>query len=195
MKLFGRRKQSLPVLYTARQMKIIEKFVEEHIGPIDNVFHEIVSPDVHVDILSIPPAGERNYHTLCTMGMGARKMDVPAQYRKNAVDRAEVMVALPPDWKLDSHDENDYWPLRSSCCKPRGNIRTAWSVTCLGRAGWHSGRWRRCTGRKLQYNIENGTEALFEHFGPEFSYVVCPCRKNGLLQEEICDGRREKQRR
>ncbi|MGN1030518.1 MAG: suppressor of fused domain protein, partial [Butyricicoccaceae bacterium] len=39
-------------------------------------------------------------------------MVVPPQMEPYHVERAEIAVALPADWKLDSDDEKDYWPLR-----------------------------------------------------------------------------------
>ena len=63
----------------------------------------------------IEPAPERNYYTLVTMGMGAHRMNVPKDLRKSKVDRAELLITLPPDWKIadaDIENEKWYWPLR-----------------------------------------------------------------------------------
>jgi hypothetical protein len=102
-----------PVLYSENEMNILEKHIEKHFGPYRNVFHEIASPDIHVDIAVIEPTHERNYYVLVTMGMGARKMDVPAELEGLKLERAEILVCLPPDWNLDDlEDEKWYWPLR-----------------------------------------------------------------------------------
>lgn len=52
-------------------------------------FHEIVSPDIHIDVAIIEPTPERNYYTLVTMGMGAHRMSVPLSLEGENFDRAE----------------------------------------------------------------------------------------------------------
>ena len=78
------------------------------------MFHELVSPDIHVDICVVPPSDERDYYTLVTMGMGAHRMNVPEELAEYKLERAELAIALPPDWKLDEEslkDERWYWPI------------------------------------------------------------------------------------
>lgn len=101
-----------PELYTEEQIDAVEKHIENYFGPYANVFHEIVSPDIHVDIAIIDPTPERNYYTLVTMGMGAHLMNVPADLDEYQLKRAEMMICLPPDWELQNSDERWYWPLR-----------------------------------------------------------------------------------
>jgi len=102
-----------PELYSGEDLDALEQHIETHFGAFTNVFHEIASPDIHVDIVIIEPTPERNYYILLTMGMGARSMDVPAELEGYHLERAEIMVCLPPDWKLDDlSDEKWYWPLR-----------------------------------------------------------------------------------
>lgn len=96
----------------------IEAHVERHIGPISNVFHELVSPLVHVDILFVPPTEERPFHTLVTCGMSARPMNVPPEVASQLGFDArfgELLIGLPPEWKMDEaafRDETNYWPVR-----------------------------------------------------------------------------------
>ena len=104
-----------PEIYSEDEMKAVEAHIEKYFGPIDNVIHEIVSPDIHVDICLIKPTEERDYYTLVTMGMGAHKMDVPEEFAEYKLERAELVIALPKDWKLNLeslHDKNWSWPLR-----------------------------------------------------------------------------------
>ena len=104
---------SHPVLYSEEELDVLGRHIEKYFGPYKNVLHEIASPDIHVDIAIIEPTPERNYYILVTMGMGARKMDVPEEVKKYRLERAEIMVCLPPYWKLDNfEDEKWYWPLR-----------------------------------------------------------------------------------
>ncbi len=95
------------------EMKEIEAHLDEHIGPVKNVYHEIISDFIHVDILVIEPTEERNYYTLCTMGMSAIPMNVPEELREEYdLDFAEMMISLPPDWNIRDDREENYWPIR-----------------------------------------------------------------------------------
>ena len=102
-----------PEIYSDEDLEALERHIEKYFGSFTNVFHEIASPDIHVDIVIIEPTPERNYYILVTMGMGARKMNTPAELEEYKLERAEIMICLPPDWKLDDlGDEKWYWPLR-----------------------------------------------------------------------------------
>jgi tetratricopeptide (TPR) repeat protein len=103
-----------PELYTEEEMSAIEQHIKNTFGEFENVFHELVSPDIHVDICVVPPSKERSYYTLVTMGMGAHRMNVPEELAEYKLERAELAIALPPDWKLDEEslkDERWYWPI------------------------------------------------------------------------------------
>lgn len=107
----------LPELYSESELEEISDFIENTLGKYDSVFHEVVSPDIHVDIVIIPPTQGRNYYTLCTMGVGAHRMDVPDELRYESLiaERAELLIYLPADWNLTEEgmkDERNYWPIR-----------------------------------------------------------------------------------
>ena len=105
------KKKKLPEIYTEINLNALEAHIAAHFGEYESVFHEIVSPDIHVDICIISPKPERNYHTLVTMGMGAHRMKVPKGLRKHKLDRAELLITLPPDWELQNENEKWFWPL------------------------------------------------------------------------------------
>ena len=95
-------------------MSAIEQHIKNTFGEFENVFHELVSPDIHVDICVVPPSEERDYYTLVTMGMGAHRMNVPEELAEYKLERAELAIALPSDWKLDEEslkDERWCWPI------------------------------------------------------------------------------------
>ena len=103
-----------PELYTEEEMSAVEQHIKNTFGAFENVFHELVSPDIHVDICVVPPSEERDYYTLVTMGMGAHRMNVPEELAEYKLERAELAIALPTDWKLDEEslqDERWYWPI------------------------------------------------------------------------------------
>lgn len=95
-------------------LELISQHVEKYIGPIQSVFHEIVSDLVHIDILYVAPTKERNYITLVTSGMSSLPMTVPEG--AEAFRYAELMICLPADWQLSNESiqkEGNYWPIRS----------------------------------------------------------------------------------
>ena len=104
-----------PEVYTEKEMEAVEGHIQQYFGEFEQVFHELVSPDIHVDICVVPPTEERDYYTLVTMGMGAHRMNVPEELAEYKLERAELAIALPKDWKLNQEsmqDERWYWPIR-----------------------------------------------------------------------------------
>jgi Suppressor of fused protein (SUFU) len=86
---------------------------ERHVATVDRVFHELVSPYVHVDVHYIPPGAGRNYRMLFTTGMAERPMAVPEGAESYRF--AELMVCLPASWPVSEtafEDEEVYWPVR-----------------------------------------------------------------------------------
>ena len=105
----------VPEVYTEEEMEAVEGHIQQYFGEFENVFHELSSPDIHVDICVVPPSKERNYYTLVTMGMGAHRMNVPEELAEYKLERAELAIALPGNWKLKHEDlknERWYWPIR-----------------------------------------------------------------------------------
>ena len=105
----------VPEAYTEEEMEAVEGHIQQYFGKFENVFHELSSPDIHVDICVVPPSGDRDYYTLVTMGMGAHRMNVPEELAEYKLERAELAIALPGNWKLKHEDlknERWYWPIR-----------------------------------------------------------------------------------
>lgn len=82
--------------------------VERHIGPVEEVFHQVVSLWVHVDILVVAPTEERPCYTLVTCGMAEKPMAAPDD--DPALAYTELVLVLPPDWPLK--DAKGGWPLK-----------------------------------------------------------------------------------
>lgn len=101
-----------PEVYDEEEMAAVEEHIQAYFGEFSQVFHELVSPDIHVDICIVEPSEERPYYTLVTMGMGAHRMRMPEDLTRSRLERAEVFVCLPPDWKLTDPAERWYWPIR-----------------------------------------------------------------------------------
>jgi hypothetical protein len=98
----------------------IADHVIQHIGPITNVFHEVRSDIVQIDLLVVGPRENRPFTTLVTCGMSDRPMRIPIEdpddlARVRSLRFAELLVSLPPDWPLSPEDfqkEENYWPVR-----------------------------------------------------------------------------------
>jgi len=106
------KKNNSQKIFTEEEKEEYEKYIEKNFGKIEGIIHELVSPDIHVDIIVIAPTKEDNFYKLITMGMGAYKMTLPRQLNKYSLERAELVLYLPPSWNINSNEEQDYWPIR-----------------------------------------------------------------------------------
>jgi hypothetical protein len=97
----------------AENAEAIAAHIEEHIGPVHQVWHELISELTHIDIFQVEPTDERPYWTLITSGMSNRAMAVPPEAESYA--HAELFLCLPPGWPMtrtDFQNELHYWPIR-----------------------------------------------------------------------------------
>lgn len=99
-----------PLVYSEEEMEAIETHTSTWFGAHESVFHELVSPDLHIDLLLIEPRPEHDYYTIVTMGAGAHRMNIPDGYE--GPDRAEFLINLPKEWDIHNEEESSYWPLR-----------------------------------------------------------------------------------
>ncbi len=91
----------------------IEQHFARVFGEPENVFHELVSDMVHIDVHIIPPRPERNHWTLFTTGMSALPMTVPEHIEDaEQFAFAELMLTLPASWKVGNNDDRWFWPLQ-----------------------------------------------------------------------------------
>lgn len=109
----AREREWAPAFGDGDSIDAISEHIARHIGPVDRVFHELVSHIVHIDVHLVGPTPGRPCHTLVTSGMSDQPMAAP----EGASDcrHAELMISLPRHWKLaqaDFEDESWYWPLR-----------------------------------------------------------------------------------
>lgn len=109
---FKKKEELGPEVYSEKELDQLERYIVENFGEFKEVFHEIVSPDIHVDIAVIEPNDKDDYYKLVTMGMGAHRMNVPKEWDEYQLHNAELIIHLPQDWNIKSDEENDYWPIR-----------------------------------------------------------------------------------
>ncbi len=102
-----------PVAGDEENIEAISDHIENWIGPVDGVFHELISDLVHIDIHLVKPTEDQPFWTLVTSGMSDRPMSVPEGAEEYAY--AELAICLPDDWPLkepELDEEENYWPLR-----------------------------------------------------------------------------------
>ena len=88
--------------------------IENHVGPIGMVFHEVISQYVHVDVHHVEPTPERPWHVLVTTGMSAVPMTTPEGVPDD-LRHAELVISLPAEWPVSDvsfKDNRNYWPVR-----------------------------------------------------------------------------------
>ena len=80
---------------TPEEVQEWEEIIVKHFGTIRNVFHELVSPDIHCDIYVVDPPDQAQVY-LITGGMSGYLMPVPDELQADGVpERLELMVTLP----------------------------------------------------------------------------------------------------
>lgn len=106
-------KEAIPLYsYTEKELEKVSAYIERQYGEYENVIHELVSPDIHCDIVLVPPTEVSPYYKLITMGAGAYKMNIPKEFKSMICDRAEYVIFLPKDWNVAADNEDDWWPMR-----------------------------------------------------------------------------------
>lgn len=100
---------------TPEEVQEWEEIIVKHFGTIRNVFHELVSPDIHCDIYVVDPPDQAKVY-LITGGMSGYLMPVPDELQADGVpERLELMVTLPAEWPLtykDLRNKANYWPIQ-----------------------------------------------------------------------------------
>lgn len=106
------------VAYTPYAEEITEHFSKVFSGRESNVFHELISDTVHIDITIMEPTEDEQFKILFTTGMSALPMTLPDEIPdedKELYCRSELMMFIPADWNLTEEgikSENNYWPIR-----------------------------------------------------------------------------------
>jgi hypothetical protein len=102
----------VPQLAVADLNASIAAHIEEHLGAVHRVWHEVNPGVVQVDVVQVAPTDDRPFWTMVTLGMSHQPMHTTDDAKDYA--RAELMLCLPSDWPLEEHDlrsEQHYWPI------------------------------------------------------------------------------------
>lgn len=112
MSIFSLFRRKPKYLYSQNDALALEDYITQQYGEVETVFHELKSPDIHLDIYVIKPTQQENYYKLVTVGVGAYQMQVPQNLQGLGMDRAELVIFLPSDWNIKGIKDVDYWPIR-----------------------------------------------------------------------------------
>ncbi|HEX3359087.1 MAG TPA: suppressor of fused domain protein [Tepidisphaeraceae bacterium] len=95
-------------------LEAITEHIKQHVGPTNGVFHEIISDQVHIDVIIVPPSDQFPEWTLVSSGMSDRPMKSPKDSSKQAY--MELLIRLPKEWILPNQDgwkkEENFWPIK-----------------------------------------------------------------------------------
>lgn len=108
----SRRSRAVEAAGRGSLLEQISAHIERHLGPIEMVFHEIVSDTVHIDVHWVKPTRDFPFARLVTSGMSDLPMSVPED--SGAPAHLELMITLPGQWRFDEDaldDERWYWPV------------------------------------------------------------------------------------
>ena len=89
--------------------------IDQQFGVYTQLLTDDSDPDHPLEIAVIPPRPEHDYYTLVTVGLSRHRMGFPEERREEKLERAELLINLPRDWKLtkvDCREELWSWPIR-----------------------------------------------------------------------------------
>ncbi len=95
---------------SAQDLELLGQHITQWWGDAPEVFHEIASEYVHIDLHIVPASADRTHHTVITTGMSDRPMKFKGEDRY-----CELLLALPPEWPIKKEsfvDEAVWWPFR-----------------------------------------------------------------------------------
>ena len=117
--------------YRPEESAALEQHITQHYGPIAAVISDDKPQDIKVDICVIEPSAQYPFYTLVTCGMGAHQMAVTQEQAAQHLQRAELIITLPSDWKLSpkfQHFQRWSWPLLVLKVTARMGLSTDWII-------------------------------------------------------------------
>ncbi len=94
MGLFRRLPGMPGYTYSEKESLELEEYVTKTFGEFKYAIHELISPDIHLDILVVEPTEAEPFYKLVTYGAGAYKMpdEELKDYRLISKDRKNVCL-------------------------------------------------------------------------------------------------------
>ena len=91
----------------------VKVHIDQQFGVYTQLLTDNSDPDYPLEIAVIPPRLDHDYYTLVTVGLSRHRMGFPEERREEKLERAELLINLPRDWKLtkaDCREERWSWP-------------------------------------------------------------------------------------
>ncbi len=107
-----RKKTASPEIYTEEQLRLIEKHISDNFGTVSNFYQNTDEQLLKLSINVIPASRKKLYVTLVTSGMGAHVMKTKDKKGGKYENRAELVLFMPPYWKPDDEEDDNFWPVR-----------------------------------------------------------------------------------
>lgn len=107
MNIFNNKQASL--FYTDNDRKELLSIIEDCFGKNSCILHEILSDNNQIDIAVIPPTNELNFYKLFTIGMGSKEMNIPSEFKKKHLERAEVCMFISPECAVHIKHIEQHW--------------------------------------------------------------------------------------
>lgn len=93
--------------------EMVARYLEERLGPIAGTFRDSTPRADSIDVVQIPPQGERPWRALVTVGMSRRPMTVPPDVAASA--HLELLFAVPAEWPVEEDEFQrpaNFWPVQ-----------------------------------------------------------------------------------
>lgn len=93
----------------------VKAHIDQYFGAYTQILTDNSDPEHPMEIAVIPPRLEHDYYTLVTVGLSRHRMYFPEERQEEKLERAELLINLPRDWKLtkaDCREERWNWPIR-----------------------------------------------------------------------------------
>lgn len=102
--------------YTTSERDEIIRFIESRFGHIKYFIEDSIPNALSIEMAVIPPSPQHKYHTICTIGAGAFRRNIPEDIRtENLVyDFSEYVIHLPQDLNITEagcKKSENWWPL------------------------------------------------------------------------------------
>ena len=96
--------------YSPRELAAIEHHIERNFGVTSFVDEGDLTGKLKLSIHVIEPTDNKPYYLLVSSGFGAYRMNCPGLLEGFVSDRAEFVMVLPPNWKMnDKHRAEERW--------------------------------------------------------------------------------------
>lgn len=78
----------------------VQNHIDQYFGTYTQILSVDNSSDLPIQIVLVPPRLEHDYYTLVTLGLSLHRMKFPKERQKEKLERAELLINLPRDWRL-----------------------------------------------------------------------------------------------